>query len=141
MAARGATVDHAAAATATSTRQARAASLEDIVEPEDEVLAVTAAERGFDSQEDAVGGAEPESDAVVGFQIAQVQILDPGRHLASVIEERAVHSREDLPSVFRLEEQRVLVAEAQAVEAAKVVGSAKRPLVIERHLRPVVGVG
>jgi hypothetical protein len=46
-----------------------------MTKPEDEVLALAAAERAFDAEEDAVHRAEPEADAVIGLEIAEVQIL------------------------------------------------------------------
>src|SRR5262245_12993669 len=73
-------------------------SLEDMTEPPDEMGATAAAECAFDAKEHAVARAEPEADPVVRFEIAEGQILDPRRHLAGVVEDRAVDGREDLPA-------------------------------------------
>src|SRR5687768_18102610 len=116
-------------------------ALEDIVEPEDEVRAAAAAECRLDTEEHAVRVSEAEAEAVVGLEIAQVQILDARRDLACVVEDRAVNGREDLPAVFGLQQQRVVVAKTKAVKAAKVVGSAERPLVKEGDTRTIVCLG
>src|SRR5678815_931902 len=115
--------------------------LEDIVEPEDEVIAVAAAERRLDAEEDAIRAAETETEPVVGFEIAQVQILEARRHLAGVVEDRAIYRREDLPSVFGLQQERVRIAEAVAMKAAKIIRSTQRRQVVERHLASLVGSG
>src|SRR5215216_3981175 len=88
-------------------------ALKNIVEPEDEVPAVAAAECGFHAEEDTVRRPEPESDAVVGFQVLEVQVSDTRRNLAAVVEQRPVHGGEDLPTVLRLQQQRVPVSEAE----------------------------
>ena len=85
--------------------------------------------------------AEPESDAVVGLEIVRGQILETRGDLAGVVEDGAVHGREDLPAVFRLEQQHVTVAEPGSAEAAQIVGAAERPLKIERDLAPRLGIG
>src|SRR5687767_9042077 len=122
-------------------RRQRVNALKDIVEPEDEVRSAAAAERRLDTEEHAVGAPKAEAEAVVGLEIAEIQILDARRDLAGVVEDRPVNGREDLPAVFGLQQQRVLVAEAEAVKAAEVVRSAERPLVVERDSRTLVGVG
>src|SRR5688500_12927239 len=122
-------------------RRQRVNALKDIVEPEDEVRPAAAAERRLDTEEHAVGAPKAEAEAVVGLEIAEVQILDARRDLAGVVEDRAVNGREDLPAVFGLQQQRVLIAEAETVKAAEIVRSTEGPLIVERDSRPVVGVG
>src|SRR6185503_5620936 len=115
--------------------------LEDMAKPEDEVLAATAAERAFDAEEHAVPRAEPEAYAVVGFEIGEAKILESRRDAAGVIKDRAVNRREDLPAVLRLQEQDVLVAEAELAEPAQIVRAPEGPLVVERDVLSGVGIG
>src|SRR5687767_5544004 len=85
-------------------RHATRRTLEDMAESQNKVLSSAAAKGPFDSKEDAVSGAKAEPDAVIGFEIPQVQILQPGRHLARVIKDRAIDRGEDLPAILRLEQ-------------------------------------
>src|SRR5687768_4723805 len=118
---------HAATTAATSN------ALENIVEPEDEVLPVAAAEGGLDAHEDAVRAAETKTKAVIRFQVAEVQILQARRDLAGVDKQGPVNGGEDLPAIFGLEQQRVVVAKTAAVKPAQIVRAAERPQVIEGH--------
>src|SRR5687768_13280387 len=113
-------------------RRQRVNALKDIVEPEDEVRSAAAAERRLDTEEHAVGAPKAEAEAVVGLEIAEIQILDARRDLAGVVEDRAVNGREDLPAVFGLQQQRVLIAEAETVKAAEIVRSTEGPLIVDR---------
>src|SRR5688572_14710612 len=134
-------------AVSVKTAQARAASgnsqrvLEDMAEPQDEVGARGAAERTLDAEEDPIDRAESEADADVGLQIVQIDILETWGDLAGVVEDRAVHGGEDLPAVFRLEQEHVAVTESKVSEAAKIIGAAERSLEIERDFGPRVRIG
>ena len=70
----------------------------------------------------------------------QVEILATRGDLAGVVEDRAVHGREDLPPVLRLQQEQVAIAEPEILETAQIVGAAERALEIERDLGPGVGL-
>src|SRR5262245_32360766 len=111
-----------------------------MTEPEDEMLAVAAAEGTFHTKKYAGVTAEPEPDPIVGLQVAERQILETWRHFSGVVEDRAVNGREDLPAVLRLEQQHVGIAKAEPSEAAKIVRPAERSLKVERHFAAWIGV-
>src|SRR4029434_1907906 len=108
--------------------------LEHIMESQDEVLPVTAPERPFDAKEGAIDRSESEPDAVIVFEVLEIDVFGARAQLARVVEDIHDSRREDFPPVLALQQQRVLVAETEDAEAAEIVGAAERPLQIERHL-------
>ena len=105
------------------------------------MLAVAAAEGAFHAEKYTVVRAEPEPDPIVGLQIAEGQIFETWCHFAGVVEDRAVNGREDLPAVFRLEQQHVTVAKSVPSEAAKIVRPAECSLKVKRHFAPRLYIG
>jgi hypothetical protein len=55
-----------------------------------QVLAVATAERGVDAEDDALGGVEAETEAVILFEPLQVEVRALEGDLAGVIEKRGV---------------------------------------------------
>src|SRR5918992_300087 len=98
---------------------------------QDEMFSAAAAERPLDAQENAVPRPEAEADAVVRFEVLEAEIAEAGCHAAGVVENGAVDSREDLPAILRLQQQHIAIPEAELPEAAEVVRSAQRALVVE----------
>src|SRR5262245_48026636 len=97
------------------------------------MLAITTPEPGIDTKDDRVVGVETEPEAVVGFEVLEIQIGSSGRHLARVVEERAVETAPDLVAVFALRENRVRSPEAVLPKATKRVVAAECRHQIERH--------
>src|SRR5688572_27734855 len=101
---------------------------------QNEMLTAAAAEGAFDPQEHAVARAEPEADPIVGLEAVEAEIFQARCDAARVVENGAVDRREDLPAILGLQQEDVLVPEAELPEAAQVVGTAQGALVVERHL-------
>ena len=73
------------------------------------MLAITTSERGIDTEDDAVVGVEPEPNAVVRFEILEIEIVTSVRDLSGVVEQGGVETAPDLPAVLRLPEDGVRV--------------------------------
>src|SRR5262245_35436986 len=98
-----------------------------------EVLAITTPEAGVDAKDDGVVRVETEPEAVVGFEVVEIQIGPGVGDFAGVVEEGAVEAAPDLVAVFALREDRVWSAEAVLAKAAKRVVAAERRHQIEGH--------
>src|SRR5262245_61352434 len=104
-------------ATAASARDTeRTMCLEGMFEPQerDEALA---GEREVQARDEGAVAVEAEADAVGDVEVAEIQILPLGGHLAGVDEERAVERPPRLPAVLGGQQQAVGVLEAELAEA------------------------
>src|SRR5262245_21165996 len=76
--------------------------LKDSTDDDVEMVAIRAAEGSIDAEHDAVVGVEAEPDAVVRFEILEVQILTLVGHFARIVEDGAVEAAPDFPTVLGL---------------------------------------
>ncbi len=75
------------------------------------------------------------------FEILEVEVGAPQRHLAGVVEQRGVEPRPDLEAVLALEQNRVRPSEAIGAEAPQRVVAAERRHQVEGHARARRGIG
>src|SRR5262245_33391619 len=94
-------------------RAARSRTSVDIAAPEDEPVAVAAAERAPDSHEDAAVRAEAQADAVVVLELRPAQLRAPERHLPPFVKDAEVERGPDLHAVFGLDDGHVRAAESE----------------------------
>src|SRR5262245_2365108 len=97
------------------------------------MFAITAPEAGVHAKDDCIVSVETEPEAVVGFEVAEIQTGSRADHFTGVVEERPVEAAPDLVAVFALRENRVRSAEAVLAKAAERVVAAERRHQIEGH--------
>src|SRR4026208_2365490 len=95
-------------------------SLEDISELHVDAGAFPG-EPDIDSVENLFGGVEPEAESRGGLHVAKAHVAYPGGDPARIGEERHLQARNRLPPVFRIQDDRVSVAEAEVFKTAHVV--------------------
>src|SRR5262245_50641701 len=118
------------------TRRLEHAAKDDI-----KMLAILTPKAGIHPEDDALVGVETESEAVVFFEVLEVQICRAVRDLAGVVEQRGVEAAPDLPAILRLPESRVWSPRWVLAKSAQRIVPAQRLHEVEGHDVAFLGVG
>src|SRR6187200_3069326 len=89
-------------------------------------------EPDIDSVENLFGGVEPEAESGGGLHIAKAHVAYPRGDLPGVGKEGNVQARKRLPPVFRIQDDRVSVAEAEIFKTAHVFRTSHSGQHVER---------
>src|SRR5262245_20495981 len=121
-------------------RRTRRTRLEHAAKDDIQMLPILTPKAGIHPKDDALVGVEAESEAVVLFEVVEIQVGAAVRDLAGVVEQRGVEPAPDLPAILRLPENRVRSAKPVLAKSAQRVVAAERRHEVEGHDLAFIGI-
>src|SRR4030095_6135415 len=122
-------------------RRAPCTRLENPAKNDVQMLAILTPEAGIHAKHDTLVGVEAEPEAVVAFQILEIQIGAAVADFPRIVEERAVEAAPDLPAILHLSQNRVRSPESVLSKSAQRIVPTECRHEVERHDVSRISVG